>query len=63
MDKGQIYKRADSQWDWRIVNLENGQTIGTSGGQGFRDAHDARRALETAFPLLGVEELNGEDET
>lgn len=56
MEKAEVYKRADSLWDWRVRNL-NGQIVATSGGQAFRDRHDARRALENIFPNIPIEEI------
>jgi uncharacterized protein YegP (UPF0339 family) len=46
MTTAEIYRRADGLWDWRLVNDENGQTVATSGGQGFTERNDAREAID-----------------
>lgn len=44
----EVYRREDGQYDWRLL-AANGRIIGTSGGQGYRDERDARRAIEAVW--------------
>lgn len=42
----QVYQRLDDLWDWRLLG-KNGEIICQS-NQGFRDRHDAKRAIKSA---------------
>jgi uncharacterized protein YegP (UPF0339 family) len=48
---GEVYKRHDRLWDWR-VRARNGEIIATSGGQGFTERNDAAEALIRAGLLM-----------
>jgi uncharacterized protein YegP (UPF0339 family) len=52
----EIYHRADGLYDWRLVARANGEIVATSGGQGFRDVTDTRRAIDALIEAnpLGV---------
>jgi uncharacterized protein YegP (UPF0339 family) len=54
--RGEVYKRADGLYDWR-VKAANNATVATSGGQGFTERNDAREAVEAVFPGIGVEDV------
>jgi uncharacterized protein YegP (UPF0339 family) len=43
-----IYRRSDDLWDWRLV-AANGETVSTSGGQGFTERNDAIEAVGRVF--------------
>ncbi len=43
--KGELYKRADGNWGFR-VKASNGQQVASDGGQGYRSKSDARSTLE-----------------
>jgi uncharacterized protein YegP (UPF0339 family) len=43
--KGEIYKRADGKWGFR-VKASNGEAVATDGGQGYNNKADARSTLE-----------------
>lgn len=46
---GEIYKRKDGKWAFRI-KASNGQVVATDGGQGYADK---KRASETLGKLMG----------
>ncbi|MEM9566586.1 MAG: DUF1508 domain-containing protein [Actinomycetota bacterium] len=46
---GEIYKRKDGKWAFR-VKASNGQIVATDGGQGYADK---KRASDTLTKLLG----------
>ncbi len=41
---GQIYKRKDGKWAWRLI-ASNGQTVATDGGQGYSSKKSAESTL------------------
>jgi uncharacterized protein YegP (UPF0339 family) len=43
--KGELYKRADGNWGFR-VKASNGQQVASDGGQGYSNKADARSTLE-----------------
>jgi uncharacterized protein YegP (UPF0339 family) len=43
--KGQVYRRADGKWAFR-VKASNGEIVATDGGQGYSAKGDARSTLE-----------------
>lgn len=43
--KGEVYKRADGKWAFR-VKASNGQIVATDGGQGYGSKSVARSTLE-----------------
>jgi hypothetical protein len=43
--KGELYKRADGNWGFR-VKASNGQQVASDGGQGYSNKVDARSTLE-----------------
>jgi uncharacterized protein YegP (UPF0339 family) len=43
--KGELYKRADGNWGFR-VKASNGQQVASDGGQGYSSKSDARSTLE-----------------
>jgi uncharacterized protein YegP (UPF0339 family) len=43
--KGEIYKRTDDKWGFR-VKASNGQVVATDGGQGYSAKSDAKSTLE-----------------
>ncbi len=43
--KGELYKRADGNWGFR-VKASNGQQVAADGGQGYSSKADARSTLE-----------------
>lgn len=43
--KGELYKRADGNWGFR-VKASNGQQVASDGGQGYSSKADARSTLE-----------------
>jgi uncharacterized protein YegP (UPF0339 family) len=43
--KGEVYKRADGKWAFR-VKASNGETVATDGGQGYESKASARSTLE-----------------
>lgn len=42
--KGEIYKRTDGKWAFR-VKASNGETVATDGGQGYSGKADAKSTL------------------
>ena len=42
--KGEVYKRADGKWAFR-VKASNGETVATDGGQGYSAKADAKSTL------------------
>jgi uncharacterized protein YegP (UPF0339 family) len=58
---GEIYRRKDGKWAWRI-RASNGQTVATDGGQGYNAKAAARRTLQKVItggydgPITEVEE-------
>lgn len=51
-ERFETYVRADGLVDWRLV-ASNGEIVSTSGGQGFRDTTDARRAISRMIAIVG----------
>jgi len=45
----ETYQREDGMWDWRLVDDGNHKIVATSGGQGFRDETDAKRAIDNVI--------------
>lgn len=43
--KGEIYKRSDNLWAFR-VKAANGEIVATDGGQGYTSKSNARSTLE-----------------
>jgi uncharacterized protein YegP (UPF0339 family) len=43
--KGEVYKRHDGKWAWRI-KAANGEIVATDGGQGYETRAGARNTLE-----------------
>jgi uncharacterized protein YegP (UPF0339 family) len=43
--KGEIYKRNDDKWAFRI-KASNGEIVATDGGQGYSAKSDAKSTLE-----------------
>jgi uncharacterized protein YegP (UPF0339 family) len=43
--KGEIYKRNDDKWAFR-VRASNGEIVATDGGQGYSAKSDAKATLE-----------------
>jgi len=58
--RGEIYKREDRTFDWRLIATRNGKSVATSGGQGFADRRGAREAFLREFPGVPFEYLVGE---
>ncbi len=51
----EVYERhSDGLFDWRILS-NNGQIVGTSGGQGYSSRYNAHRGLKTTLTLLGAD--------
>jgi len=58
--RGELYKRPDRMFDWRLIATRNGQIVATSGGQGFADRRGARESFVREFPGVPFEYLVGE---
>ena len=43
--KGEVYKRHDGKWAWRI-KAANGQIVATDGGQGYNNRAGANKTVE-----------------
>jgi uncharacterized protein YegP (UPF0339 family) len=56
--EGQIYRREDSLWDWRVRSAGNHEITSTSGGQGFTERNDAREAGEREHPDVTFEDVD-----
>ena len=51
--KFEVFRRVDGMYDWRL-RARNGRIIGTSGGQGYRSAFEAKRAVHTVLAACGA---------
>lgn len=51
-DHFETFVRGDGLVDWRLV-AANGDKVCTSHEQGFRDEHDARRAISRMIAIVG----------
>lgn len=54
--RGQLYRRSDGRWAWRVV-AANGQVVATDGGQGYERRLDAVNTYDELFPDLPLERL------
>ena len=43
--EGEVFKRTDGRWAWRIRSANNGQIIATDGSQGFENREDAAQMM------------------
>ena len=58
MAKRVVYQRKDCTWGWRL-KADNGQIIGTDGGQGYEKEADARAMADRIIggEFKGAEKL------
>jgi len=54
---GEVYRREDSLWDWRVRSVGNHAITSTSGGQAFSERNDAREAAEREHPDVVFEDV------
>lgn len=57
----QVYLREDGKYDWRRVALVNGQTVATSGGQGFEKHSAVLESASRENPGVRVRDLTESD--
>jgi uncharacterized protein YegP (UPF0339 family) len=57
MEKVQVFKRKDGQFDWRLLGLNGEEVCGSL--QGYTERNDAEEAFQRAAGLMHSIDLSG----